>query len=214
MKYKVIIFDLDGTLLDTLEDLKNAVNHALILNNFPKRTIEEIRNFIGNGTKCLIKKSLPSGVDLKTYEIVYQDFINYYKEHNLDHTHPYQNVINLLEQLKRCGYKTAIVSNKNNDATKAMQQKFFPGLIDVAVGTKDFSKTKPNPETTLEVIKYLNVQKSDCVFVGDSEVDIETAKNASINCISVSWGFKNVEFLIKNGASIIIDEPLELIKYI
>ena len=214
MKYKAIIFDLDGTLLDTLEDLKNAVNYALISNEYPKRTLEEIKSFIGNGTRNLIKKSLPDHVALETYEIVYQDFISYYKRHSLDYTHPYKDIIVLLEKLKKIGYKTAIISNKNDDATKMMQEKYFSNLIDISIGTRDFSKTKPNPESTLEAIEYLKVQRDDCIFVGDSEVDIETAKNAGIPCISVSWGFKSTDFLKRNDATIIIDEPLELLKYI
>lgn len=215
MKYKTIIFDLDGTLLDTLEDLKNAVNYALISNGFPERTLEEIKSFIGNGTRVLIKRSLPSfQIDLETYEIVYQNFIDYYKFHSLDFTHPYEDIVVLLTKLKEDGYKTAIISNKNDDATKMMQKKFFPNLIDIAIGTKDFSKTKPNPESTLEIMELLNVKREDCVFVGDSEVDIQTAKNANIPCISVSWGFKTTNFLKTNNATIIINEPLELLKHI
>lgn len=214
MKYKVVIFDLDGTLLDTLEDLANAVNHALFSNNYQIRTIEEIKNFIGNGTRTLIKRALPQNTNIESYEKVYQDFINYYKAHNLDFTHPYKDIKTLLSTLKEKGHKTAIISNKNDDATKLMQKEYFPNLIDIAIGTRDFSKTKPNPESTIEVMNILNVNKNECVFVGDSDVDILTAKNAGIPCISVAWGFKSKEFLEKNGATIIIDEPLELLKYI
>ncbi|MCH5180079.1 MAG: HAD family hydrolase [Erysipelotrichales bacterium] len=214
MKYKVVIFDLDGTLLDTLKDLANAVNYALSSNNYPTRTIEEIKSFIGNGTRVLIKRALPQDTSAESYELVYQDFINYYKAHNLDFTHPYKDIKTLLSTLKEKGYKTAIISNKNDDATKLMQKEYFSDLIDVAIGTRNFSKTKPNPESTLEVMDILNVDKKQCVFVGDSEVDILTAKNAKIPCISVSWGFKSREFLEKNGATIIIDEPLDLLKHI
>lgn len=214
MKYKVIIFDLDGTLLDTLEDLKNAVNYALISNEFPERTFQDIKSFIGNGTRILIKRALPENIDSETYEIVYQDFVSYYKVHSLDYTHPYSDIPELLAKLKELGYKTAIISNKNDDATKLMQKKYFSNLIDIAIGTRDFSKTKPNPESTLEIITHFGVQQNECVFVGDSEVDIQTAKNAGVDCISVSWGFKSVDFLKQNKAKIIIDNPLKLLEHI
>lgn len=214
MKYKVVIFDLDGTLLNTLEDLKNAVNYALIANEFPKRSLEEIKNFIGNGTKVLINRALPYPVDELTYAQVYQDFVTYYLAHLNDHTTPYDDILLLLKNLKDKQYQTAIISNKNNDATKDMKEKYFGSLIDIALGTRDFSKTKPNPESTLEIIEALHANKNDCVFVGDSDVDILTAKNAGIDYISVSWGFKSKEFLIEHGAQIVIDSPLELLKHI
>lgn len=214
MKYKVVIFDLDGTLLNTLEDLKNAVNYALIANEFPKRSLEEIKNFIGNGTKVLINRALPYPVDELTYAQVYQDFVTYYLAHLNDHTTPYDDILLLLKNLKDKQYQTAIISNKNNDATKDMKEKYFGSLIDIALGTRDFSKTKPNPESTLEIIEALHANKKDCVFVGDSDVDILTAKNAGIDYISVSWGFKSKEFLIEHGAQIVIDSPLELLKHI
>ncbi len=214
MHYETIIFDLDGTLLNTLDDLTNAVNYALKIHDFPLHTLEDIRNFIGNGTRMLIKRSLPHDVNNELYEVVYKDFLDYYTKHSFDYTRPYNNIVCLLTKLKTLGYKIAIISNKNDNVTNAMQKKYFPNLIDIAIGTKNFSKVKPNPESTLQVIKTLKSTKQKSIFVGDSEVDIQTAKNAGISCISVSWGFRSKTFLLDHNAEIIIDNPLELLNLI
>lgn len=213
-KYKLIIFDLDGTLLDTLTDLKNAVNYALISQGFPKRTLEEVREFVGNGTKVLMKRALPSNVDEETYAEAYNDFINYYLSHDKVFTKPYDEIIELLKTLKEKGYHTAVISNKNDVAAKALVNLYFNDLIDITIGTRDFNKTKPNPESTLEAMHHFNYTNNECVFVGDSDVDIATATNAGLPCISVSWGFRSKIFLKSHQAQIIIDSPKELLKHI
>ncbi len=212
MNIQAIIFDLDGTLLDTLDDLGDSVNHVLEKYHYPQRTKEEIRSFIGNGIKKLIERALPYRIEDNEFEKVFNDFQAYYQIHCLDKTIPYPHILELLKMLKEKNYKTAIISNKSDDKVQVLKKAFFPDLIDLALGTKDFAKTKPNPESTLQLIHDLNVPLSSCLFVGDSEVDIQTAHNANIPCVSVSWGFKSKEALLKNGAQIIIDTPLELIK--
>lgn len=214
MKYKAIIFDLDGTLLDTLQDLTNAVNNALTINNFPIRTIDEIRSFIGNGTKVLIKRALPHIVDDDTHHKVFTDFQNYYKSHINDFTKPYEKIIELLDYLKINGYKIGIISNKDDALTNKMKDLYFSKFVDLAIGTRDFSKTKPNPESTIEMIKYFDLAFEDCLFVGDSLVDIETAKNANVDCVSVTWGFKDKEFFKSLGIKNVIDSPFELLNYL
>lgn len=210
-KYTTIIFDLDGTLLNTLEDLTNAVNYVLNKHNFPIRTIDEIQSFVGNGIRKLIERALPHKINDMEFEIAFNEFQNYYGLHCQDATHPYENVIDLLKILRQKKYNIAIISNKSDDKVQVLKDTFFKNLVDIAVGTKDFAKTKPNPESTLSIISFFKSNKENCLFVGDSDVDILTAQNAGIRCISVSWGFKSKDDLIKSGATTIIDNPLQLL---
>lgn len=210
-KYTTIIFDLDGTLLNTLEDLTNAVNYVLNKHNFPIRTIDEIQSFVGNGIRKLIERALPHKINDMEFEIAFNEFQNYYGIHCQDATHPYENVIDLLKILRQKKYNIAIISNKSDDKVQVLKDTFFKNLVDIAVGTKDFAKTKPNPESTLSIISFFKSNKENCLFVGDSDVDILTAQNAGIRCISVSWGFKSKDDLIKSGATTIIDNPLQLL---
>ncbi len=214
MSIQAVIFDLDGTLLDTLDDLSDSVNHILKKYHYPQRTKEEIRSFIGNGIKKLIERTLPYHLDEKEFEVIFNDYQNYYQIHCLDKTTPYPHIFDLLKKLKDKNIKTAIISNKSDDKVQVLKKAFFPDLIDLALGTIDFTKTKPNPESTLKIIHDLHVPLSSCLFVGDSDVDIKTAHNAGIPCVSVSWGFKDKESLLKNGAQFIIDTPLELLEVI
>lgn len=212
-KYSAVIFDLDGTILDTLEDLHSALNYALLLNGFDARTLEEVRHFVGNGSKKLIERAIPYKNDA-TKQKVRKDFATYYENHCLEKTKPYNAISEMLSLIKKSKIKTAVVSNKDNDAVQRLVQTFFPNLFDVAVGAKDGILCKPAPDAVFAAIKYLDVDKKFCVYVGDSEVDIETAHNASLPCISVSWGFKERSFLQEHGAKIIVDNTEQLMQQI
>lgn len=210
LHYKAVIFDMDGTILDTLDDLASSVNYALEANGFPKRTREEVRRFVGNGAVKLIRRAVPEGTADALFDKVFEDFDARYKVHCADATKPYDGIPELLASLRASGIKTAVVSNKPDEAVRILAETYFPHLFDAAVGTRDGIKTKPAPDSVFEIIKKIGAGKKDCVYVGDSEVDIETAKNAGIPCISVSWGFKDRGFLAEHGAQKIVNNAKEL----
>ena len=210
-----LIFDLDGTLLDTLDDLWASVNHALASFSLPLRSKEEVRQFLGNGAKVLIHKSLPSDSTPELEEAVLATFRQHYLHHSLDATQPYAGILPLLQQCKALGLKTAIVSNKPNAVVQELHQSFFPSLIDLAIGEQQPKiRRKPHPDMVLHAMKQLGSTPQECLYIGDSEVDMETAKNAGIACISVSWGFRDRSFLESLGASVIVDSPEEILLHI
>ncbi len=209
-----LIFDLDGTLLDTLDDLWASVNHALASFSLPLRSRTEVRQFLGNGAKVLIHKSLPEDSDKTLEEQVLSTFRQHYLLHSLDQTHPYEGIIPLLQQCKTLGLKTAIVSNKPHAAVQELHQHFFPTLIDLAIGEQQpHIRRKPNPDMVLKAMEQMEVSPDSCIYIGDSEVDIETAQNAHIPCIAVSWGFRDKSFL-QSFSVPIIDSPKEIWQYI
>ena len=210
LQYTAVIFDMDGTILDTLNDLASSVNYALEANGLPKRTREEVRRFVGNGAVKLIRRAVPEGTADTLFDKVFALYTTYYDEHCADATKPYDGIPELLALLRSKGVKTAVVSNKPDEAVRVLADTYFPHLFDAAVGTRTGIKTKPAPDSVFEIIKKIGAEKKDCVYVGDSEVDIETAKNAGIPCISVSWGFKGNEFLAEHGAQKIVDNAKEL----
>lgn len=209
--FKTYIFDLDGTLLSTLNDLASSTNYALRWAGMPERTIEEVRMFVGNGVKLLMERAIPEGVNNPKFEETYAKFREHYMEHNLDTTRPYDGVPELLHELKRRGKHLAIVSNKFYAATQDLAKHFFPDTIEVAIGERENIRKKPAPDTVLEALRQLNVSKEDAVYIGDSDVDIMTAKNCGLPCISVLWGFRDKEFLIKHGGKIFVDKPSEIL---
>ena len=213
---KIFIFDLDGTLLNTLEDLKDAVNYSLSKFNYPKYTLEDIRLFVGNGVKKLIERALPNGLNNKDFDECLSIFKKSYKENMYNKTYIYEGVIDMLKSLKDKGIKTAIVSNKFDLAVKELAQKYFDGLIDIALGEneKEGIRKKPAPDTVFKVLKLMNLTQDDAIYIGDSDVDIMTAKNSSMPCISVTWGFRDKNFLLENGAKIIVYSPKEILNYI
>ena len=214
MTVKAVIFDLDGTLLNTIDDLKESTNFALSAFGYPTKTKEEVNSFVGDGVAKLIERAIPNGKDNKDFEPCLQMFKFFYSQNMLNQTKPYEGIIELLEDLKSKGIKTAVVSNKFDSAVKELTKKYFDGLISVSIGEneKEGIKKKPAPDMVLKAIQELGVQTSDTVYVGDSNTDILTAQNTGIPCISVSWGFRTTEFLLKNGAKTIIDYPSELLK--
>lgn len=209
--FKTYIFDLDGTLLSTLNDLASSTNYALRWAGMPERTIEEVRMFVGNGVKLLMKRAIPEGVNNPKFEETYAKFREHYMEHNLDTTRPYDGVPELLHELKRRGKHLAIVSNKFYAATQDLAKHFFPDTIEVAIGERENIRKKPAPDTVLEALRQLNVSKEDAVYIGDSDVDIMTAKNCGLPCISVLWGFRDKDFLIEHGGSLFVEKPIEIL---
>lgn len=208
--YKAVIFDLDGTLLNTLTDLYNAVNFALDAFGFPKRSIEEVRLFIGNGVKKLMERSTPDGTDEETNAKCLDRFREYYLKHMADNTAPYEGVNELISLLKERGVKTAVVSNKLHAAVVGLCEDYFKD-IDCAIGVSVEEERKPNPVNVLKVLDTFGVSAEECIYVGDSEVDVQTAHNASLKCIGVTWGFRDEKELIENGADFIAHTATELL---
>ncbi len=212
MEIKAVIFDLDGTLTDTLADLTNSVNYALSEFGFPRRSADEVRSFVGNGVRRLINLSVPSGTSEKICEDCLEAFKTHYEKNSCVNTKPYDGITEVLEVLKNKGIKTAVVTNKIHWAAEKIAGKFFEGLIDVTVGQVDGVAQKPEPDGIFFALKKLGVTKENAVYVGDSEVDCVTAHNAGIPCIGVTWGFRDREVLESNGAEYIVDTPTEVLK--
>lgn len=208
-----IIFDLDGTLLDTMEDLTDSVNYAMEKFGFPLHTIEEIRSFVGNGAPKLIERSIPQGKENPSYDAVLAAFKEHYAAHCEDKTNPYAGIMELLAKLKDKGYRMAVVSNKFDGAVKRLCEKYFGGYLEAAIGESADVKRKPAPDTVYRALRELSCDNSRAVYVGDSEVDIQTAKNASLPCISVTWGFRTAGQLKAAGADekLMIGHPQELL---
>lgn len=213
-KYDTIIFDLDGTLLDTLEDLTDSVNFALESHGYPKRSIEEIRMFVGNGVRRLIELAVPGGMDDPFYSDCLEANQKHYTENMRNKTAPYKEIIELLKHLKEENYKLAVVSNKFDKAVKGLVREFFGDYIKVAIGESAHISKKPAPDAVFKALEELNASPDKAVYVGDSDVDVKTAKNAGIKCVGVTWGFRDRDVLEKEGADFIIDEPMELMKII
>lgn len=214
MKYTTVVFDLDGTLLNTLEDLMDAVNYALGQFGYPQRTLEEIRTFVGNGVRRLMQRALPDGAQNVHFEECLSAFRDYYTKHCEDKTRAYDGVIELMERLKSDGYKLAIVSNKLDRAVKELNKSYFHGIVQAAIGEKEGVRRKPAPDMVENALAELNSSKNEAVYVGDSDVDIQTAANCGLPCISVSWGFRDTEFLRRCGAVVIADTPQQVYEYI
>lgn len=211
---EAVIFDLDGTLLDTLGDLTDAVNFALEKYGLPLRSLEEVRQFVGNGLRNLMTKAVEGGESHPRFEEVFAFFREYYKNNCNHKTAPYEGIMELLKELKGRGIKMAIVSNKIDAGVKELNEKFFAEYIDIAIGEREGIRRKPAPDSLQEVMRELGIAKEHVLYVGDSDVDIETAANADIRCISVSWGFRDEAFLIAHGAAVMIERPLELLAYL
>lgn len=209
MRYQVVLFDLDGTLLDTLDDLHAAVNFVLEKYRLPIRTRDEVRAFIGNGIVKLMERSVGAGMrSMVNLDDVVTDFKAYYGAHCQEKTKPYDGVMELLANLKKAGVKVGVVSNKAHFATAQLCEYYFGDLVDVAIGENEAGgvRKKPAPDSVFAAIEAVGGVDSSCVvYVGDSEVDIQTAMNAGVDCISVCWGMKDREFLVENGASVLIE---------
>ena len=210
--YRAVIFDLDGTLLDTLDDLSDAVNTALSAFQLPCRTRDEVKSFVGDGVAKLIERAVPEGCSSETTTDVLAKFKTHYAAHCRDKTAPYEGVLPLLSELRKQGIRTAIVSNKFDAAVKELSAYYFGDLIEVAVGEKEAEgiRKKPAPDTLLMAMRALSVTPDETLYVGDSDTDILTAQAAGTACVSVTWGFRDREFLVSHGANMLIDVPHEL----
>lgn len=211
-----IIFDLDGTLLNTLEDLTDSVNHAMEEFHLQTRTIEEVRGFVGNGVAKLIERCIPQGIENPLYEEILASFKEYYALHCEDKTRPYEGIMELLEELSGKGYHMAIVSNKFDGAVKKLNRQYFKTYIPVAIGESSTVKKKPAPDTVYQALLELACDVSQAVYVGDSEVDRQTAENVPMPCISVTWGFRTRQQLTAAGAdaSWMVKSPQELLRFL
>ena len=207
------IFDLDGTLLNTLNDLAASTNYALRWAGMPEHSVDDVRRFVGNGVKKLMERAIPDGLDNPKFDETYATFRKHYLEHSLDTTKPYSGIPEVLAELKRRGKKLAIVNNNFYAATREFARHFFPETIEVAIGERENIRKKPAPDTVLEAMRQLGVGKEGTVYIGDSDVDIDTARNVGVPCISVLWGFRDRDFLIEHGATHLISKPEELLKF-
>lgn len=201
---------MDGTILDTLDDLKDSLNYALRLSGFPERTEDEVRRFVGNGIKKLIERGVPGDTPAEMTDKVHSDFTHYYKKHCRDKTKPYDGICKLISSLKEKGMMCAVVSNKDDYAVSLLCDEYFKGLFDYSVGSREGVRKKPYPDSVYAVLDALSVKKEDAVYIGDSEVDIQTAKNASLPYVTVLWGFRDRDFLLLNGAKVTAETPDEL----
>ena len=213
---KAVIFDLDGTLLNTLDDLADSCNETLHQMNFPLRSIDEVRQFVGNGIAKLMELAIPDGKENPEYEKSVLLMKKNYANNWQNKTRPYNGILDLISTLHRMKIKTGIVSNKPDAQVKELAAYYFSSNIkrETAVGDFEGRNRKPSPDSVLEVMRILEVKKDETIYVGDSDVDIETAKNAGIPCISVTWGFRDKNFLLNSGAKKLADKPEEILKYL
>ncbi len=205
---------MDGTLLNTLEDLTDSVNYALGLYGYQKRSIEEVRRFLGNGVGKLMEIVVPDGLNNPLYKKCLESFKNHYSDNIRNKTMPYKGIMELIQQLKKENYKIAVVSNKFDKAVKELVRDFFGEYIQVAIGEAENISRKPAPDTVFKALEELQSLREKTIYVGDSEVDVKTAKNAGIKCVGVTWGFRDRDVLEKEGADYIIDESMELMEII
>lgn len=214
MRYKLAVFDLDGTVLNTIGGLTHAVNAALAMNGLPARSREEVQAMVGNGTRKLIERALGEDADPELISKVYSNYQKYYAENCSYDTYPYDGIKQMLIKLNEAGIKCAVVTNKPDIPAKKLIQENFGSIIAETHGNVPEVPVKPDPTFVYETMKNLGVNPSEAVYIGDSDVDIRTGKNAGIDYISVDWGFRTREFLVENGARIIFSDPFEVADYL
>lgn len=214
MKYKAIIFDLDGTLTDTLEDLFISVNYALRSCGLPERRLDEVRRFVGNGVRTLIERAVPADAGSRITEQCFETFRAHYIIHCQDHTRLYPGIASLLTALHAKGYRMAVVSNKLQAGVTELSRLYFQGVIDVAIGEQPGIPRKPAPDMVEAALSKLGVAASEAVYVGDSDVDLQTADNAGLPCISVLWGFRSRNFLLAHGATVFAQQPQDVLELV
>lgn len=225
MQYKTIIWDLDGTLMDTLRDLMASVNYALRHNGFPQRTYQEIRSFVGNGVKRLVELSVPDGLTNPLFDQVFADFKAYYMDHCQDQTGLYEGIAETLRELKQRGIRMAVVSNKLQSGVTALidsQVKVvgtdeticLRDYLEVAIGERPEMARKPAADMVNKAFEEMGIDKHDAVYIGDSEVDLATARNSGLPCISVLWGFRDRDYLLSQGAETFVEKPIDIVEYV
>ena len=207
MKYKLALFDMDGTILDTLEDLTDATNVIMEQYGYPTHGIDAVRSFVGNGLRKLIERATPADTAADKIDAMLADFKVYYADHCADKTHPYDGVREMIARLRDKGILTAVVSNKVDEGVQELVKEYFPGLFDLAVGERPDVKPKPAPDMVFSALERMGVDIREAVFIGDSDVDLKTAQNAGIDGIFVDWGFRTPEVLRSLGAEIVVSTP-------
>ena len=214
-KKSVAVFDLDGTLLDTLDDITDSLNVIRGKYGIAPITRPEVNGMVGNGLKVLFIKSLKDGENTSNFDKMFNEFVAYYKEHSMIKTGIYEGMPEVLKELKRRGVKTAIVTNKNIEAARAMRDELFSDTIDCIYGEDEAHgvNKKPAPDTVFKALEELNASKEDAVYIGDSEVDIKTAANAGLPCLAVSWGFRTREEQEAAGGEYFVEQPADLLNY-
>lgn len=212
--YNTVIFDLDGTLLNTLDDLRDSTNYALTSYGFPERTTDEIRRFVGNGIRKLIERAVPEGTSKEAIDEVLERFKTHYNIHCNDKTGPYQGIPELLRELKKRGIKMGIATNKVKSAADKLNEIYFEGLIDEVEGVEEGIIPKPDKMMINNLMKRLNASKETTLYIGDSQVDVQTAKNAGLKLAAVLWGFRTQDELTAEGASVFVKEPMEIMNFI
>ncbi len=213
-KYTTVIFDLDGTILNTLDDLADSMNYALQHHGCATHTTDEICSYVGNGIRNLVERAVPAGSDTALTDAVHRTFAEYYSQHSADKTRPYPGINDMLAHIRNLGCKTAVVSNKGHFAVVPLCERYFPGLLDIAIGEREGIRRKPYPDSVLEVMKQLGSSIDTTLYVGDSDVDIQTAQNAGIDCVAVDWGFRSAKFLRDSGAKVIVSDVEGLLREI
>lgn len=213
MTYNTYIFDLDGTLLDTLQDLAGSVNYAMRQHHMPEHSVDDVRRFVGNGVRLLMERAVPDGAQNPQFDAAFATFRQHYMQHSLDTTRPYDGIPELIHELAEKGCHMAVVSNKMMAATQELVRHFFPE-IPVAIGEHEAEgiRKKPAPDTVFAALQQLEGKQLTAVYVGDSDVDLATARNAGLPCISVLWGFRDRDFLITHGATTFVEHPLDILK--
>lgn len=214
MRYTTVIFDLDGTLLNTLEDIRDSVNHILTKYGFEERSLEQIRRSVGNGSGVLLEKSLPQGRETPGFDGLLKEYVAWYEAHNAIKTAPYEGVTEMLRAVTASEHKVAVVSNKPDENARALVRRFFGAYVSVAIGERPGIARKPAPDTVRQAMRELQSFPFETVYVGDSEVDLKTARAAGIDCISVTWGFRSRELLEEAGAKTLITGPSELLRLV
>ncbi|MCF0120564.1 MAG: HAD family hydrolase [Oscillospiraceae bacterium] len=210
MKYKIAVFDMDGTILNTLDDITRSINYALETCGYPKRTAQEVRGFLGCGAGVLAARSLPEGTAQEEIDRVCAVQSEYYQSNCAIDTRPYDGIIELIGRLRAAGVRTAVVSNKGDAAVKRLAEEYFTGLFDTAEGARAGMERKPAPDLVNEALRKLGAVRDSAVYIGDTEVDMLTAKNSGMDAITVGWGFRDSEFLLAAGAERICNTPDEV----
>lgn len=211
---KAIIFDMDGTILNTIDDITTSVNYALKQYDLPLKEVADVKLAVGNGAKKLIARIIPDSFNHPNFDAIYQTYQTYYDNHRMIKTAPYDGILSLIRQLKKDGYHLAVVSNKHDYLVKSLNHQLFEGLFEIAIGETKERPLKPAPDVLFDTLNMLNITVNEALFVGDSNVDIITAKNAKMCSVGVTWGFRGYDELHKEGANYIIDEPEELLQVI
>lgn len=212
--YRIAIFDLDGTILNTLEDLCDSLNHALALYSMPQRSLAQVRSYLGNGIRALVECGVPENTPPILTDAVFAEFASYYPAHCRIKTAPYPGILQLFSNLRENGIKIAVISNKVDTVVQTLCTDFFPELLDYCIGEKSGIRKKPCPDSLNHVLQLLGAAPQDALYIGDSEVDAKTAENAGVDCALVSWGFRKKSFLKTLGTRYLVHNPQELFEII